>query len=88
MNDGGPAFPRPVGYAERRYRTDQQWMNEPQAGMTLRDYFAGQALSGWLASFGEDAMHPVSKSREGDIAFEAYRMADAMLAERAKKGAS
>jgi hypothetical protein len=37
--DGGPAFPRDDYYDEKRYgQTD---------GMSLRDYFAGQALVGY-----------------------------------------
>ena len=43
-------------------------------GMTLRDYFAGQALAGYLA----DGV--VSEPQH--CAEFAYRMADAMLAER------
>lgn len=56
--------------------------------LTLRDWFAGQALTGWLASFGPDVPHP-SRAAKGDqivaeMASEAYILADAMLAERAK----
>jgi len=48
-----------------------------QPGMTLRDYFAGQALAGWLASFGpDDAVKPA-----GCAEF-AYEVADAMLEAR------
>lgn len=43
-------------------------------GMTLRDYFAGQALQGQLAT-GEAALL---------VASCAYAIADAMLAERSK----
>jgi hypothetical protein len=43
-------------------------------GMTLRDYFAGQALSGRLAD-GTDR-------RKRDVAEEAYAYADAMLEAR------
>lgn len=46
-----------------------------QPGMTLRDYFAGQALAGMLACPG------VNLSEEG-YAHSAYRFADAMLAAR------
>ncbi len=45
-----------------------------QDGMTLRDYFAGQALIGRLAD-GTDR-------RKRDVAEEAYAYADAMMAER------
>ena len=43
-------------------------------GMTMRDWFAGQALSGYLAAFGH------FKNINMDvIASEAYRVADAVL---------
>mgnify|MGYP003385542557 CR=1 FL=1 len=59
------AFPSPDGY---------------HYGMTLRDYFAGQALAGYLAN-------PISDdvSMNGTSA-DCYRIADVMLAERAKGG--
>jgi len=48
----------------------------------LRDWFAGQALAGWLASFGYDD----SPKPDGCAQLE-YELADAMLAARAKGGA-
>jgi hypothetical protein len=53
-----------------------------QEGMTLRDYFAGQALAALCAS-------PFLKLDKGEIRWEevakqSYRYADAMLAEREK----
>lgn len=48
-------------------------------GMTLRDWFAGQALTAWLADGcprGDDAV----------MAAECYVIANAMLAERQKGG--
>lgn len=67
INDGGPAFPHfktnsATGYVELC----------PQGGMTLRDYFAGQALSGMLAH--------LLKSTPSAFASNAYEIADAMLA--------
>lgn len=38
-NDGGPAFPT----------TPRSTLDIPQDGMTLRDWFAGQALAGFFA---------------------------------------
>jgi hypothetical protein len=61
--DNPPAFPRP-GF------TDPAGMQE---GMTLRDYFAGQALAICIKDF--------SKPYE-EWALEAYALADAMLAQR------
>lgn len=52
-----------------------------EGGMSLRDYFAGQALAGILASptlLGDDARHLRA------VALAAYNYANAMLAERAK----
>lgn len=46
-------------------------------GMTLRDWFAGQFIMGWRHS-------SVTLSHE-EIAAEAYRTADAMLAAREQK---
>ena len=54
-------------------------------GASLRDYFAGKALEGWLAAYaGCSAQHPASN--EGSaliIANYSYAMADAMLKARA-----
>jgi hypothetical protein len=49
----------------------------PLPGMTLRDYFAAAALQGSLAQ-GPDHNPPSA------WAYDAYKYADAMLAERAK----
>lgn len=62
VSDGGPAFPVEL----RGYYA---------AGMTLRDWFAGQALAGLLAA--SDADHPTWA-----ITDYAYRVADAMLVAR------
>lgn len=48
----------------------------------LRDFFAGVALQGWLASFTEDMPHPVSNDTHLSVAEFSYRMADAMIAAR------
>ena len=52
-------------------------------GMTLRDYFAGQALAGGLALVRTGQL-PASVSASEVIAKAAYEIADAMLQERAK----
>jgi hypothetical protein len=64
INDGGSAFP------------SDNFGQPQQLGMTLRDYFAGQALAAVLVS---------SKYREAstkDVVERAYWFADAMLDER------
>ena len=71
VDDGGSAFPVP-GCAGPMITTE---------GMSLRDYLAGQALTGMLAN--PTRQEPVGKQV---IAFtnDAYLYADAMLAERWK----
>jgi len=80
MNHGGPAFARPA--SEDKFNEEHY---PPQSGMTLRDYFAGQAMSGFIAHYscliGEQA-------RDDTRAKRCYQIADAMLAERAKAGAT
>lgn len=71
------AFPRP---------------DVPQYGMTLRDWFAGQALTGVVATVNSSsqvmALCIEARKRgletEEYIAESAFAIADAMLAERAK----
>lgn len=69
--DGGEAFP--VAYGP-------DGTPGYGAGMTLRDYFAGQALTGVLAS-------DIRVTHEMDIAKDAYLLADAMLQVRAAPAA-
>ena len=62
-----------------------------QSGMTLRDYFAGQALMGMLAhSRNNSGYKPQMGSKAGHwheaISIEAYALADAMLTARKDKG--
>lgn len=83
INDGGPAFPM-AGSTREWDDVKKQW--KPQDGMTLRDWFAGQAL-------GHVAVYSLSNewsSRGGpewrnEAAREAYRFADAMIAAREEK---
>lgn len=53
-----------------------RYLNEGGAfqGMTARDWFAGQALAGWLASFGPD-----DAVKAKAVAEFAYEVADEML---------
>lgn len=69
--NGGPAFP--VAGSERNY---------PIEGMTLRDYFAAKALSGWLASYPESCTHPIVAGNADEVAKHSYMIADAMLRSR------
>ena len=69
-HDGGPAFPLQLENRDQYHGSFR--------GMSLRDWFAGQALAGICAVSGIDFGGP-----EGTAKL-AYRLADAMLAERAK----
>jgi hypothetical protein len=62
INDGGPAYP------------SDNFGQDAQRGMSLRDWFAGMALQGMLASEWED-----SPTHGGEWA---YKYADAMIAAR------
>jgi hypothetical protein len=65
-NDGGPAFPVDGSF-------------HPDKGMTLRDWFAGQALVGIIKEM------PTSRPSAENLAREMYEMADAMIVERNKE---
>lgn len=65
--DGGPAFPTKVHGNE-----GVDWV-EP--GMTLRDWFAGQALAGWVSD-------PELTQTYPEVARGCYEFADAMIIER------
>ncbi len=68
---GGAAFP--VGNDDG---------HDPEPGMSLRDWFAGQALSGWMASYSvRQTPQQVNVRHPAQLA---YDLADAML--RARKG--
>jgi len=54
-----------------------------EAGMTLRDWFAGQALVG-IVTAADDIPGFSTEMMEQAMARVAYRLADALLAERAK----
>ena len=71
--DGGAAFPLHPGVAP-------DWT--ASAGMTLRDWFAGQALSGILTICVHDTVEHGKFPQH--IARNAYEIADAML--EARKG--
>ena len=74
-NDGGPAFPLQSLAA---HDSEIAW------GMSLRDWFAGQALMGWAA--GRQGPMMDDTNRESAVV-EAYKYADAMLRAREKSQA-
>lgn len=84
--DGGPAFPSPLEWRETENAEGRTGVfDNAHDGMTLRDYFAARALTGAVhlaaLSFGQDESEP----DDDGIARYAYRLADAMLAERDRK---
>ena len=54
------------------------------SGMTLRDYFAAKAITGFTSATNQDGVWTGDECAEG-IAIEAYKIADAMLNQRTKQ---
>jgi len=77
QKDGGPAFPM----IESDFHGDGRVFHYSTGGMSLRDYFAGQALEGMAYMF---VMNPEYVDCE-NAAKQAYKVADAMIAEREKQ---
>ena len=72
---GGPVYPgAPMGFMVDAHGNKTPIGGE---GMTLRDYFAGQALDAYIARF-----NGVSEDALNNIAHRSYAMADAMIAAR------
>ena len=71
IDDGGSAFPRPASDS-----------NYSQQDIPLRDWFAGQALTGYLAGR-HNSPHDILTNYEARrVACDCYTYADAMLAAR------
>ena len=70
-SDGGAAFPMP-----HHHDSTKGCYHQFHAGMTLRDWFAGQALAGMMAH--KDS----SKWTRNEVAGDCYAYADAMLKAR------
>jgi hypothetical protein len=83
MHDGGPAFPT------RWPRSDHEVQDWTEPGMSLRDYFAAQAMTAIGRSYITTTEHGETEDMLGKPTFveearRCYAWADAMLAERAK----
>ncbi len=78
--NGGPAFPRRALLVENQHQWDVQDL-QAQSGMSLLDYFAGQALANNNIQQFDGAGWSVC------VAEQAYAIAEAMLAEKAKREA-
>lgn len=76
-NDGGPAFPVPPNEEQQK---EKGWEVYP-SGMSLRDYFAGQAMIGISPLYwGTPGQQDVVSA--DDVAETSYELADAMLKAR------
>ena len=83
QNDGGPAFPCPPGYGPHG-----EALQAPQEGLSLRAWFAGQALPGILAAEATESLYRVQDEviiLPGAVAMLAVACADALLAELQKE---
>ena len=79
-DDGGYAFPIPLAIGPSGdVMHAAQWAS---GGMTIRDYFAGAAMTGLLAS---NAMYSGKTNDRDALALDAYAHADAMISERNKE---
>jgi hypothetical protein len=76
IDDGGPAFPQPLAFDPANgnpVTTAMYFANV--SGMTLRDWFAGQALAGLVANIN-------CAYKTQTFAKRALELADAMIAAR------
>jgi len=78
---GGPAFPQAYQHTNvvaKMYELGELTANQLKqassqlAGMTLRDYFAANAMQAFIGTY----------RHEGDVSRNAYKVADAMLEAR------
>jgi len=89
MNDGGPAFPEHHYFDPGRgqYGMHMTASDVGCGGMSLRDWFAGMALQGILASNRE--FESVEKAKPGETKLQRVRIAiehaDAMIAALERK---
>lgn len=79
IEDGGPAFP-----SEQSETIEGAWNQTLERGMTLRDWFAGQALAAIIRA-GEDSVWTPAGPHDA-CAQQAYMYADAMLRARTTDG--
>jgi hypothetical protein len=93
VKDGGPAFPsarlEKIQYSDPRFAELGTTYGEvTYSGLSLRDYFAGQALAGWIANGAVarviEANQVSPSGAQIVLVAGCYQIADAMLKERAK----
>ena len=75
MDKGGQAFPTPGSKYENGI------VNHPESGMTLRDYFAGQAFAGLIGTIDKKTRLELAEGIIAGTPFAkaAYVLADTML---------
>lgn len=79
FDEGGPAFPVQTRLEGKGAMNGEvRLLASGYSGLTVRDWFAGQALAGLVLVTGRGL---------ADVAHDAYVLADAMLAERRKPDA-
>ena len=83
-DNGGFAFPRQLPDVEVTPDRALE-MIEEYGGLTIRDYFAGQALVGMLANSTVEVTSTNDTPGEVVVVKICYLFADTMLAERGKK---
>lgn len=91
IDDGGPAFPTAKSFLERQRRSEDHRFThdiETVGGMSLRDWFAGQAMHAVLRNAGRHfhSTEDECTACRAQTARIAYAHADAMLAARSKSG--
>lgn len=79
FGDGGPAYPQHAVYDPMREQVNAAYDYGAEAGLSVRDFFAAKAMQSVFTV-------PIESTAEGKayIATHAYKMADAMLKERAR----
>ena len=75
MDKGGQAFPTPGSKYENGI------VNHPESGMSLRDYFAGQALAGFTSNMDRKTRSELANGiiAGGPLVTAAYVLADTMI---------
>jgi hypothetical protein len=85
-DDGGAAFPVEADYVRGNSPGDpMQFEVDHQPGMTLRDYFAGQAIIGLISRVGHDGTEGQIVAALVAAVPAAFRIADKMIEARAEQ---
>jgi len=92
IEDGGLAFSgkrmEEIGFVNIGGDIEKTFAEAEHPGMSLRDWFAGQALVGLMAHSFDDGSDFLHDAGPAAAAYQAYRMADAMIAASESNGVS